>query len=214
MYNTNMQKGEIPMKRLIPCLLVVACVSISMGAFDHTISSSYEYGVFELDNSESLLVTGAGANHIDAKGSSYTEVQNTAPLQLNVGGIYTLDLSGTSSLSYYGGETSALHLYEDATAVLSGGSINSISSHQRPLSGDYPPSYWDKHIEIICKTYDYNTSTKLLTGTWTDDLAFSIQLVDQSEYYSAISNIEFTIIPEPATMLLVGLGGLLIRCKK
>jgi hypothetical protein len=188
------------------------CVSATFGAFDHTISNTYYYGILTL-NGESLLVTGAGANGIEAEGLSYVEIQNTASLQNNVGGIYTLDLEDNSILNYFGGETGNFDIYDDATAVFSGGRIDYISSFQRPLSGDYPPSYWDKHIEIICKSYDYNTSTKKLTGVWGNDTTFNIQLVDKSGYYSAISNIEFTIIPEPATLSLLGLGGLLIRRK-
>ena len=114
-------------------------------------------------------------------------------------------------MSYYNGETEILTLYENSHATFEGGRIDYIRSYQRPLSGDWPPSYWDKHIEIICKDWSWNELNNLLTGTWADDTAFSIQLVDQTGYYPAITNIEFTIIPEPATLILLALGYAFIR---
>jgi hypothetical protein len=67
---------------------------------------------------------------------------------------------------------------------------------------------------MIVKEYEYVTSSNMLTGLWVDDSAFSIQLVDQTGYDPVIDNIAFTVIPEPATLLLFGLGGLLLRRKK
>ena len=56
----------------------------------------------------------------------------------------------------------------------------------------------------------------MLKGTWGDDSLFNIQLIDRTQYgYSpAIDNIKFTIIPEPMSMGLLALGGLLIRRRK
>lgn len=117
-------------------------------------------------------------------------------------------------MNYYDGETSTLRLYHNARAVLRGGSILHINSYQRPLGGDYPPSYWDKHITIEYSgelpAVDENN---LLTGLWPDGSAFSIQLHDGTGvFHPAISNIEF--VPEPTTVLLFGLGGLILRKRK
>ncbi len=105
-----------------------------------------------------------------------------------------------------------------ATAILSGGEIARLKTTQSAWQYDYtvdPPMLVpNPHVEIICKNYLYNTTSKMLTGTWEDNSLFSIQLVDVSGGYSpTIDNIEFTIIPEPATLLLLSLGGLLIRRK-
>ena len=145
---------------------------------------------------------------------SYVEVQTTAPLQVNVGGINSLILNKNSTMNYFGGETGGIRFYDDARAVFEGGRIDYISSYQRPLSGDWPPSYWDKHIEIICKDWSWNELTNLLTGTWADDTAFSIQLVDQTGYHPAITNIEFTIIPEPVTIALLAIGAVFLKKKR
>jgi hypothetical protein len=57
----------------------------------------------------------------------------------------------------------------------------------------------------------YNPANKRLTGTWEDFSKFNIKLVDYQGYSPTIDNIKFTIIPEPMTLLLIGLGGIMIR---
>lgn len=190
------------MKRLIPCLMVVSmCIPATFGAFDYTISDTYEYGIFEL-NSKSLLVTGAGVDEIDARGHSYVEVQNTAPLEQFKGGIYNLDLDDYSTLNYYGGETGGFSIYDNAEATFSGGSINYISSYQ--------DSDIKKHITFICDVDSVNLTGNLLTGDWLDGKgSFSITLQNQSGYDSVYSNIQF--IPEPATLVFLGCGILLLK---
>ena len=140
-------------------------------------------------------------------------MQDTAPLSYpeNAGGVASFIMRDNSSLTYYNGQCGTLSITNDATAILRGGRIDHISSYQRPLGGDYPPSYWDKHITIEYSgelpTVDENN---LLAGLWADGSAFSIQLHDGTGvFHPAISNIEF--VPEPMTLLLFGFGGLAVR---
>ena len=190
------------MKRLIPNLLLFCvCASVSFGTFDYEISDSYKGSVTL--NSESLLVTGAGCISIFAKGTSY------------VGGIYTLGLAGFSTMNYYGGETGNFYIYDDAVATFSGGRIDYMSSYQFAWrwEGTCPSVLVpNPHITFICDVDSVNLTGNLLTGNWLDDSSFSVTLVDQAGYDSVYSNINF--IPEPASLLLLGLGGLLIRRKK
>jgi hypothetical protein len=195
------------MKRLIPFLfLLTFFVPITFGeiVFDYTISDTYEFGTFVLD-SEALLVTGAGADNIFANGESYIEVQNTAPLQENVGGIHGLILDDFSILNYYDGEMGGFRIYDDAIATFSGGGIDYISSYQ--------DSDLIEHITFICDVGSVDLTGSLLTGDWLNDGgSFSITLQDQTGYDSVYSNINF--VPEPATLALFGLGGLLLRKKR
>jgi len=194
------------MKRLLPCLLLLPVfVPMSFGeiTFNYTISDTYEFGIFSL-NSESLLVTGAGAEQIHAIFDSYIEVQDTAPLEDNVGGINGLNLTDSSLLNYYDGEMSGFRIYNDATATFSGGRIDYISSYQ--------DSDQIKHITFIADVDSIDLTGSLLTGNWLDGSGFSVTLLDQTGYDPVYSNINF--IPEPATILLFGLGGLMLRRRK
>jgi hypothetical protein len=63
------------MKRLLLSMVLIGLyASVSFGeiVFDYTISDTYEFGTFMLDG-ESLLVTGAGADAIEARGESYID---------------------------------------------------------------------------------------------------------------------------------------------
>lgn len=193
------------MKRILPIFLIVGMyISVALGGYDYTISDTYYYGILTLNN-ESLLVTGAGANEIDSKGQSSILVINTGSLQNNVGGIYSLDLYNSSSLDYSGGETGGFSIYDNAEATFSGGRIDYIYSYQ--------DSDLKKHITFICDLDSVNLTGNLLTGDWMGYKgSFSITLENQAGYDSVYSNIQF--VPEPTTLLLFGLGGLLLRRKK
>jgi len=188
----------------VTVIAIVLFATTSFADFDVTISNTYEYGV-EIEGEESLLVTGGGADSIDAFDFSYIEIQNTAPYQAHVGGILGLYLHGSSNLHFFDGEIIGLDITSGATAILEGGQISSIESWQEVFVGDDVI----KHIEIKSDDYDFNSSTNLLTGTWLDDSAFSIQLVNQDGYDDVIDNIFFT--PEPTSLALLALGGLLLR---
>ena len=246
------------MRSITLCLLVAICISMSFGDFDYTISDTYYDDTLTL-NSESVQVTGEGADKIVANGTSYVEVINTTPYVYNANsgirriefyetstgsisggdidtignyGSSILNISGgkagvdavaadnsvvnmsdgiagsyfvwnNAKLKFSGGELNGIWLSSNATTTLSGGSINSISSAQ------YSDSL--KHITLICDVDSVNYTGSLLTGNWLNGTNFSIMLNDQSGYDSVYSNIEF--IPEPATLILLGLGGLLIRKK-
>jgi hypothetical protein len=121
------------------------------------------------------------------------------------GGIADLNLGNTSHLKMLNGVIDVLDFRGDSTGEISGGSINYIRSIQ--LSGT------TKHITFICDVDSVNLTGNLLTGDWLDGKGdFSITLLDQSPYDSVYSNIEF--IPEPATLALLALGGLLLRHKR
>jgi len=202
---TMLWKGKITMKRLLPCLLLFSVfvpISFSEIVFDYTISDTYQGSV--MLNSESLLVTGAGALQIFGSGESYIEVQGTDPLQQFVGGIYDFGLDDFSILNFYDGEMGGFSIYDDATATFSGGRIDYISSFQ--------DSDLIKHITFIADLDSIDLTGSLLTGNWLDGSGFSVTLLDQTGYDSVYSNINF--VPEPATVILFGLGGLLLRKKK
>ena len=192
------------MKRIVPYLLLVFCISVTYAGYDRVIGPG-EYELLPIEwQSGLLLVNGGGADEIGVLNSAQIEVQSSSiPINGNwyTGGIQYLDLYSTSHLDYFDGVTRQLTLRGNATAYFEGGRIDYIRSYQ--LSNQ------SKHITMVCDVESVDHTGNLLTGNWLDGSSFSITLQNVSGYDTVYSNIHF--IPEPATLLLFGLGGLLLR---
>lgn len=165
-----------------------------------------------LNDHESLLITGGGGGMLSLEGWGIADIYGTTPYNPDyLGGIRELKITHNAHLNFYGGEVREISMSVDGTALLSGGRIDRLTTSQSiwKLIGQPAELIWNPHVTMVCSTHTYNTATKLLTGTWLDGTAFSIQLIDSAGYAATIDNIRF--IPEPATMLLLGIGGVFLR---
>ena len=201
------------MKLSILITASVLCCAITANAdYDYVIEDGYFAGL-TLNDYETLLMTGGGGHILTLFDWSQAVVENTGPLIEGTGGIWELGIGGYSYLDFSGGGIHEFGIISDATATLSGGRIDEIWSFQSAwtLDGQPPELVPDPHIEIVCLDWDWDDITNLLTGTWADFSTFDIQLVDRDGYDPVIENISFTIVPEPASLLLIAAGGLLIR---
>ncbi|HML75925.1 MAG TPA: PEP-CTERM sorting domain-containing protein [Anaerohalosphaeraceae bacterium] len=187
-----------------------------MAGYTYVVTQGIELAyVPTLQNHESLLMTGGGGDMLRLYDWSTADIFGTTPYNPDyLGGIHILGVTHNAHLNFYGGEVHEISVSVDGTALLSGGCIDRLTTSQSIWKWVGQPAelIWNPHVTMVCSTHTYNTATKLLTGTWLDGTAFSIQLIDSAGYAATIDNIRF--IPEPATLLLLGLGGVLLRRRK
>ncbi len=203
------------MKRTI-LILVLSMTSMTIAGYDFVVQDGDVFGSLTLDEHQSVLMTGGGGISLSLTERSTGIIQNTSPYSEDpIGGIRALTLAGYSQLDFYDGDVFYLDLMSDSQATLYGGKFQEIRSTQTlfiigndPITGD---PIFNSHIEMVCRDWLYNADNKRLTGTWGDFSKFNIQLVDYHGYSPTIDNIRFTIIPEPMTLGLFGLGGLMLR---
>ena len=199
------------MKKLLVVLIAVGiCSSVSLGSYTHEITSGYDSGL-TLQNSETLSMTGGGIGILTMYGSSEGMIEGTSSLQQSIGGVWHIRLANESHLDISGGEIHQLDFNNNATATLTNCLIESIYSTQvvPVLDNERRPHITLYHSGAVPTVQDIG-GYDYLVGNWQNGDAFNIFLHDTG--YDVYGN--FNFIPEPATLALFAIGGLLIRRKK
>ena len=140
---------------------------------------------------------------------STLEVEYTStPLVNNVGGVYEIFMNNNSHLIYSEGVTNSIYAIQDATAYINGGQINLLKSVQKPTLGktitiDCMPNSWSWIGEKDAYTG--------ITGLWENGEEFTITFVNDHLNIFPDTWTHIDVIPEPVTMLMLGLGTLLLK---
>lgn len=184
-------------------LIVLALILLSGGAAkatliyeDWLIHEGDEYDIVSVLNDATLGMTGGKVEHLHTSDSS--------TLNLFDGMVSWLIASDTSTMYIYGGLTEhALILERESTVNLFGGTIGEGVR----ISGSARVNIYGYGFEFLA---DGGTGgiSGLLSGYWLDHTPFTIRFKDLSKPFPGT---QIQLIPEPATLLLLSLGGLVVK---
>ena len=167
----------------------------------YNIGPGEEFGSLTLIDDDTLLMTAGEGDNLTLFDWSIATIEDTNPIiGEESGGIWEVTTTSYSIFNLSGGEINNLSVYGESSIYLDEGQI----------LGDltvYNDTAW---VHIF--GYGFNNDPFMgspLTGYWANDTPFSINLVDST--ISTYDQIVFHIIPEPATILLFGMGGFILR---
>ena len=143
-------------------------------------------------------------DHTVGSGDTYdiVKIYNDVTLSIldggQIGGLETYDITLTEM---FGGALDTLLAYEESRVHLRGGDIGTVIARADEVVHIYG-------LEFEWTPEEFNPARGVLTGLWEDNTPFSINLRDCPP---SSGKVVLHVIPEPATLLLMGLGGLLCR---
>jgi hypothetical protein len=187
--------------------ILFSCLFTSMGL-------AYTYEIYTYSPSD-ILYTGesilfadeGGMNGLTLYNNSSATILGTSELEEGSGGIWHISMFGASTLEMFDGQVHEIDFNNNAKAILKGGLIESIYSYQI-VPDPHITLYYSGTLPTVQTIGGFN----YLVGNWGNGDPFSIYLHNTG--YNAYGNFEFILVPEPASLVLLALGGLLIRKKK
>jgi len=218
---------------------ICACTSAALGYFDFTVTG-YVDSTFNLNNQSLLVngdgiqkIVGRGTSYIEVQstlplqehigGIGQIDLWDTGSMNLYGGEVDTVSVSGTATINVAGGSISnrlspnsnsavsisagyveLLYVNGHSAVTVSGGEIGSVTVGLNVSQ--------DAFITFICDLTSLNytyAQEKLvgINGRWLDGSNFDIEVKNQG-YLPTSDYLQF--VPEPATLLLMALGGLIV----
>ncbi len=204
------------MKRIILCLSLTFCLPTAFAGYSDGFitAGEYEFGVIWRSCQIPLIVDGGGADEISVRDNGCLIVKSTSkPLSLYhpVGGVYDILLFDSARLLYLDGVTEFIRVTQSNTVFLQGGSINAIKTMRFAATGNenifiYAQNGW---------SWLDDDPMKGIQGKWrVGGSDFRIEFFNDEVFGTDPVWMSIKVIPEPAAVVLFGIGSILLRRKK
>jgi hypothetical protein len=153
----------------------------------------------------------SGQTMVDMFGGHLFEahIYDTSSFNLYEGSVVGIDLYILSNAGIYGGNALGLATWNRSTLNLYGGSIGWFTAWDDSMINMYGYGFAYSPGECIGVPGCIGNGGKI-SGYWQNGSTFEVLLNDVSGNHT-YDHIVFHEIPEPASVLLLGLGGLLLR---
>ncbi len=234
--------GEGKMAKSMRALIiagVIVCITATLSAQVYFENQAYPDGHLQVDD---LYVSGGDYYwYADADEASLIDIDGGTTEELWTFGLSTADISGGEAWQLYalddstidisGGEVVQLLAEDRSTISITGGVVEWLSvsyNSEVTISQGQVTNLWaqgSSAVDITGYDFFYNPHFQWdsirqvwqgsLTGYWQEETPFSITTWDEPTYdHLALHDLgPLPGIPEPATLLLLGLGGLVLRRK-
>ena len=162
-------------------------------------------------------------------GDSYahTYIWNDAELDMTGGSLQSLDMLNSSTADISGGNiTEGVYAWDNSTVDISDGFIGwnldasdlSVVNLYGGVITDWLYATDSSVVNIFGYGFNYDSEAGdwnggQLTGFWLDDSPFTIDLLDNIDIDSTYND-HVNLVPEPGSLLLIGVGGLFLRRKR
>jgi hypothetical protein len=201
---------------MIIAVLLLAVAQGANGAYTYTYGPSDFTGQLSLYTNESILFQGGAVGYLRLYDNSSARIESTRP-----GGIMNMQTVGagdTSNVQMTGGQIESFSAINNSTVSFSGGYVALMAiagSSNVTLSGGNIGTLMGGHymtpdVTIVCKDHSYNLGTRILSVTWADNSMDTMLISNVTPDYNIYSQIHFSIVPEPLSLALFGLGGAVV----
>jgi len=138
--------------------------------------------------------------------STSIHLSDSSSLEITDGNVNWADTNADGSIYITGGVINGLSAIDNSTIDMSGGVVGGLNARHNSTVSIYGYDvYGTSGLELVDGKV---VGIGLLSGKWKDGTAFAINISENAE--TAI----IQVIPEPTSILILGLGGFLVRLRR